>query len=114
VGETITVRSGLELPLQKDSAEELPLRKEAASSKSEDKYIQAERVEIVTEHSKGTWEKEGTEELSSACQNVVTGDVTAITEGSSKVRESNVEGEVNRCRSRSIDFSDEETDFVKL
>lgn len=112
--ETVAVRSKLELPLRKNCAEELQLKKTAASCESKDKHIQIERVEVNTEHTRGTKTKEGTDVLSSACQNMSTGDATASTEGSRKILVSNVEDEANKCRSGSIDCSDEETSFVKL
>jgi hypothetical protein len=112
--ETVAVRSDLELPLAKNHTEELQLKKAVVSCESKDKHAKIERVEVITVHTRGTQKKERTEELSCACQNMLTSDRIASTESISKVQELHVEDKVNRCRSSSIDCSDEETSFVKL
>lgn len=105
--ESVAAMSGLpQQPLRKNHTEELQLRKKGAFSESEVKHIQIQGLEVIPECTGGLQEKD----LASADENK-----TAFATGdSSKIWETDVEGDVNRRRSDSTDGSDEEISFVKL
>jgi hypothetical protein len=91
------------------------LRKTAASGESKNGHTQTERMKVVTKHTRGSQKEEEIEELSSTGENMLTYNRAASTTGDiSKMWKSDVEDKVSRCRSGSIDGSDEETSFVKL
>jgi hypothetical protein len=105
--ESVAAMSGLpQQPLRKNHTEELQLRKKGVLGESEVKQIQIQGLEVVPECTGGLQEKD----LVSAVENKSafgTGD-------SSKIWETDDEGDVNRHRSDSTDGSDEEISFVKL
>jgi hypothetical protein len=104
---TVAAMSGLsQQPVRKHRTEELQLRKKAVLSESKVKHIQIQGLEVVPECTGGVQEKDlaSDDEKKSAFG----------TEDSGKIWETNVEGDVNRCRHDSTDGSDEEISFVKL
>jgi hypothetical protein len=107
VDKSVATMSGLpQQPLRKNHTEEMQLRKKAVLSESEVKDNQIQGLEVFSECTRRLQEKD----LASADKNKSefgTGD-------SSKIWETNVEGDVNRHRSDSTDGSDEEISFVKL
>jgi hypothetical protein len=105
--ESVAAMSGLpQQPLRRNRTEELQIRKKGVLSESKVKHIQIQGLEVVPECTGGLQEKD----LASADE-----DKSAFGTGdSSKIWETDVEGDVNRHRSDSTDGSDEEISFVKL
>jgi hypothetical protein len=107
VNKSVAAMSGLpQQPLRKNHTEELQLRKKAVLSESKVKLIRVQGSEVVAECTGGLQEKD----LASADEKKAEFD----TADSSKIWETNVEGDMNRHRSDSTDGSDEEISFVKL
>jgi hypothetical protein len=107
VDESVAAMSGLpQQSLRRNHTEELQLRKKAVLSESEVKHFQIQSLEVVRECNGGLQEND----LASADENKS----EFGTGVSSKILETNVEGDVNRHRSDSTDGSDEEISFVKL
>jgi len=112
---TSTVESGcLHQPLRKNPTEELQLKMRPAICMSKDEHVQVQGTEVVKECTKAVQQKVETEESASADKEALSDCRAAGTVDSCKVGESDVEEKGNRCRSSSIDVSDEEIGFVKL